>query len=447
MFNRDITKEFKKWAEKSGRKPLILRGARQVGKTTAVDLFSKDFDQYIYLNLEKEEQREIFERKYPFPDLLTTLFIFAQKKRSGGKTLIFIDEIQNSPKAVALLRYFYEEANDLFVIAAGSLLESIMGRNISFPVGRVEYMALRPCSFREFLFATNNEALVDMLDKPEVPDFLHDQFIVWFRKYATIGGMPEVLNLYSQNADITALEPVYNSLLVSYTDDIEKYADSSAQVQYIRHIISNVFLEAGTKITFEKFGNSPYRSREIKEAFVSLQKTMLVRLVYPCISVGLPVKPILVRKPRLHVLDTGLINHSLKIMGELVFNKEINDTHRGLIGEHIVGQELLASNFSISNDLHFWVREKTDSSAEVDYVLPYNGKLIPIEVKSGSIGKLRSLHQFMDQAPHHIAVRVWQGPYLVERAKTIAGKEFTLLNLPFYLVHRIERELDKVTDS
>jgi predicted AAA+ superfamily ATPase len=447
MFNRDITKELKKWAEKSGRKPLILRGARQVGKTTAVDLFSKYFDQYIYLNLEKEEQREIFERKYPFPDLLTTLFIFAQKKRSGGKTLIFIDEIQNSPKAVALLRYFYEEANDLFVIAAGSLLESIMGRNISFPVGRVEYMALRPCSFREFLFATNNEALVDMLDKPEVPDFLHDQFIAWFRKYATIGGMPEVLNLYSQNADITALEPVYNSLLVSYTDDIEKYADSSAQVQYIRHIISNVFLEAGTKVTFEKFGNSPYRSREMKEAFVSLQKTMLVRLVYPCTSVGLPVKPSLVRKPRLHVLDTGLINHSLKIMGELVFNKEINDTHRGLIGEHIVGQELLASNFSISNDLHFWVREKTDSSAEIDYLFQHNGKLIPIEVKSGSIGKLRSLHQFMDQAPHHIAVRVWQGPYLVEKAKTIAGKEFTLLNLPFYLIHRIERELDKITDS
>jgi len=131
-------------------------------------------------------------------------------------------------------------------------------------------------------------------------------------------------------------------------------------------------------------------------------------------------------------------------MGELVFNEEISDAHRGLIAEHIVGQELLASNFSISNELHFWVREKTDSSAEVDYILPYNGKLIPIEVKSGSIGKLRSLHQFMDHAPHKLAVRVWQGAYSVEKAKTIAGTEFTLLNLPFYLVHRIEREWDKL---
>ena len=444
MFNRDITQELKKWASKSNRKPLILRGARQVGKTTAVDLFSKDFDQYIYLNLEKVEQRDIFERQFPFADLLTTLFIFAQKQRTGGKTLIFIDEIQNSPKAIALLRYFYEEANDLFVIAAGSLLESIMGRNISFPVGRVEYMALRPCSFREFLSATNNGQLLEILEKPEVPGFLHSQLIALFKKYTTIGGMPEVLSLYSQNADITALEPVYNSLIHSYSDDIEKYADSSSQVQYIRHIISNVFREAGTKITFEKFGNSPYRSREMKEAFVSLEKTMLIRLVYPCTSAEFPLKPSLVRKPRLHVLDTGLVNHSNKIMGELVFNEEISDAHRGLIAEHIVGQELLASNFSISNELHFWVREKTDSSAEVDYILPYNGKLIPIEVKSGSIGKLRSLHQFMDHAPHKLAVRVWQGAYSVEKAKTIAGTEFTLLNLPFYLVHRIEREWDKL---
>jgi uncharacterized protein len=447
MFNRDINIELKKWAAKPSRKPLILRGARQVGKTTAVDLFSKDFDQYIYLNLEKEEQRDIFERQYPFDDLLTTLFIFAQKQRSGGKTLLFIDEIQNSPKAIALLRYFYEEANDLFVIAAGSLLESIMGRNISFPVGRVEYMALRPCSFREFLSATNNQQLLEMLEKPEVPGFLHSQLITCFKKYATIGGMPEIISLYSQNADITALEPTYNSLIHSYSDDIEKYADSSAQVQYIRHIISYVFREAGTKITFEKFGNSPYRSREMKEAFVSLEKTMLVKLVYPCTSTELPLKPSLVRKPRLHVLDTGLVNHSNKIMGELVFNQEISDTHRGLIAEHIVGQELLVSGFSISNDLHFWVREKTDSSAEMDYILPYNGKIIPIEVKSGSIGKLRSLHQFMDQAPHRLAVRVWQGPYSVEKAKTIAGTEFTLLNLPFYLVHRLERELDKISQK
>jgi uncharacterized protein len=146
------------------------------------------------------------------------------------------------------------------------------------------------------------------------------------------------------------------------------------------------------------------------------------------------------------VLDTGLINYTLNTMGELIFNENMNEVHRGIVAEHIIGQELLASNFSISNKLNFWVREKTDASAEVDYIYPYRGQLIPIEVKSGSIGKLRSLHQYMDQSPHKIAVRVWQGSYLTEKLKTIDGKEFTLLNLPFYLAHRIEKELDKIMD-
>ena len=444
MFNRDILQDLKKWAGSSNRKPLVMRGARQVGKTTAIDMFSKDFDQYIKLNLEKAGERQIFEKEYPFPEMLTALFIYAGKKRMGGKTLIFIDEIQNSPKAVALLRYFFEEASDLFVVTAGSLLESILDKRISFPVGRVEYMAMRPCSFREFLFATGNEQLVEMLEKPEVPLFLHSQFSSWFKKYATIGGMPEVVSRYAEDADVTALDTVYNSLIQSYIDDVDKYADSAAQAIYIQHIISHVFSEGGRKITFEKFGGSEYRSREMREAFRVVEKTMLLRLVYPGTSVMIPPIPILARKPRLHVLDTGLINHSLSIMGQMVFNDDIGETHRGIIAEHIVGQELLASSSSISKNLYFWTREKTDASAEVDYILPYNAKLIPIEVKSGSVGKLRSLHMFMDSAPHTVAVRIYQGEYLVQKAKTIAGKEFTLLNLPFYMVHRIERELDKI---
>jgi predicted AAA+ superfamily ATPase len=444
VFRRDILQELKKWAGKSNRKPLVLRGARQVGKTTAIEMFSKDFDQYIYLNLEKASDRQIFEKDYPFSDLLSSMFIFAGKKRAGGRTLIFIDEIQNSPRAVALLRYFFEEANDLYVITAGSLLESIMDKRISFPVGRIEYMAMRPCSFREFLFATGNNQLIEMLEKPDVPGFLHSQLLSWFKKYATIGGMPEVVNLYAQNYDITSLGVVFDSLIQSYSDDVDKYAASSAQVHYIQHVIANIFREGGTKVTFGKFGNSDYRSREMSEAFRVVEKTMLIKLIYPCTSAKMPVKQNPGRKPRLHVVDTGLINHSLKIMGELVFNEDIRETHQGIIAEHIVGQELLATSFSISNDLYFWTREKADSSAEVDYILPYKNKLIPIEVKSGSIGKLRSLHQFMEIASHSIAVRVYQGEYLVQKARTISGKEFTLLNLPFYLVHRIGQELDKI---
>ena len=229
MFKRNIIEELVKWKEKQFRKPLVIRGARQVGKTTAVNMFSEFFDQYIYLNLEKDEQKQIFEQSYPFPDLLTSLFVYAGKQRDGGTTLIFIDEIQNSPKAIALLRYFYEEANDLFVITAGSLLESIMDRKIAFPVGRVEYMAIHPCSFKEFLYATNNDLLAAELEKPEVPPFLHNQLTALFKRYATIGGMPEVLKHYASGIDISSLGTVYDSLIQSFIDDVEKYAISSAQ--------------------------------------------------------------------------------------------------------------------------------------------------------------------------------------------------------------------------
>lgn len=446
MFYREIIDKLKDWAGRENRKPLVLRGSRQVGKTTAVEMFSREFDQYIALNLEKEEERQIFETSYPFQDLLMALFFYAGKERHAGRTLIFIDEIQNAPKAVALLRYFKEEAGDLFVIAAGSLLETIMDRKISYPVGRVEYMMMHPVSFREFLAATGEKQSLDLLSVNDVPAFAHDHLMRQFKKYLTIGGMPQVVEQYARNNDLTALQPIYESLLKSYVEDVEKYAPSSSQVQYIRHILNTAFTLAGSRITIENFGGSSYKFREMKEAFTTLEKTLLFQLVYPTTDITIPALPKLTLKPRLHTLDTGLINYSTNMVKDILSTEDIADVYRGRIAEHITGQELLAMSNSIMNKLLFWVREKKQSSAEVDYLYQYNSKLIPIEVKSGAIGKLRSLHQFMDQAPHKLAVRVWQGPYSVEKAKTIAGTEFTLLNLPFYLVHRIDRELDKIAE-
>jgi predicted AAA+ superfamily ATPase len=446
MFYREIIGKLKEWAGNDYRKPLVLRGSRQVGKTTAVEMFAKEFDQYIALNLEKEEERKIFETSYPFQDLLMALFFYAGKERHLGRTLIFIDEIQNSPRAIALLRYFKEEAGDLFVIAAGSLLETIMDRKISYPVGRVEFMKMHPVTFREFLGATSENQSLELLNRDNVPSFAHSHLMQQFKKYLTIGGMPQVVEQYARNKDLTALQPVYASLLVSYIEDVEKYAPSSSQVQYIRHILTTAFEVAGSRITIENFGGSTYKFREMKEAFTTLEKTLLFHLVYPTTEVTVPALPKLTLKPRLHALDTGLINYSTNMVKDILSTEDIADVYRGRIAEHITGQELLAMSNNIMNKLRFWVREKKQSSAEIDYLYQYNGKLIPIEVKSGHIGKLRSLHQFMDQAPHKFAVRVWQGPYSVEKAKTIAGTEFTLLNLPFYLVHRIERELDKIVN-
>lgn len=444
MFDRTIIKELRKWSAKPDRRPLVLRGARQVGKTTAVKMFAKEFDLFINLNLERSEHRNIFEGDYPFHELLSRLFLHAGKERNSGNTLVFIDEVQNSPKAISLLRYFYEEAGDLYVIAAGSLLENILDKNISFPVGRVEFIKMHPCTFREFLGAMRKDQSLKLYDQDEIPGYAHDKLLILFKKYATIGGMPQILDNYTMQKDYTSLKSIYNSLLISYSEDVEKYARSASMEKYIRHIVSTAFQEAGTRITFEKFGNSPYRSREMKEAFTILEKTMLLKLIYPVTSPKLPFAPDLKKKPRLHLFDTGLVNHSLGIEDELIAEKYLDNVYRGLIAEHIVGQELLGANFSVNDSLEFWTRDKKESSAEVDYVVSYKGMVIPVEVKSGSTGKLRSLHQFMDIAPHDWAIRFYSGKYAIENISTMSGKRYKLINLPLYLAGKLVTTLQNI---
>ena len=445
MFNRTIIDKLRQWSDKKDRKPLVLRGARQVGKTTAINIFAENFDEYLYLNLEKAEQRKIFEDEQAFDEMLNRLFFFFDiKKDVNAKTLIFIDEIQNSPKAIALLRYFYEEANHLYVISAGSLLDNVLDKNISFPVGRVEYMFMHPCTFQEYLGAMGEEQSLNLYNENEIPNYAHDKLSSLFKKYATIGGMPEVLKTFSENQDYKAIESIYGSLITSYKEDVEKYATSASMKQYIRHIISNAFMEAGFEVTFEKFGNSSYRSREMKEAFVNLEKTMLLKLVYPVTSTILPIQPDLNKKPRLHILDTGLVNFSLRIFNELIAEKLLDNVYRGKIAEHIVGQEIVGSNNSWNDALNFWVRNKKGSEAEVDYVIIHEDLLIPIEVKSGASGTLRSLHQFMDSVPHNWAVRFYSGKMQIDAVKTIAGKDYTLINLPHYMAGKINRILDNV---
>jgi len=446
MFDRTILRVLGEWSEKKDRKPLVLRGARQVGKTSVVKMFAKEFDTFIDLNLEKPDHRVIFDTDYSFDELVNRIFFHSGNARNSGKTLLFIDEIQNSPKAIALLRYFYEEASDIFVIAAGSLLENILNKNISFPVGRVEFIQMHPCTFAEFLGAVGEDKSLSIYNEDDIPQYAHDKMLLLFRRYATIGGMPEIIDNYSKNKDLTSLVSIYNSLITSYSEDVEKYARSDSMEKYIRHIINTAFREAGSKVTFEKFGNSPYRSREMKEAFLILERTMLLKLLYPVTSVKLPLVPNLRKKPRLQMLDTGLVNYSLGIEEELISEKYLDDVYRGKIAEHIVGQELLGITHSVDSTLDFWVREKKQSSAEVDFIVQHKGLLIPVEVKSGPSGKLRSLHQFVDMAPHNWAVRLYSGKYNIEDAITLEGKKFKLINLPIYTVGKLTNILQRIIE-
>ena len=444
MFTRDILVEFGRWAQKKERKPLVLRGAGQTGKTTVVKMFGASFDQFIYLNLEKKKERVLFEANYSFEDLLNAIFLYGKSNRANKNTLLFIDEIQNSPEAIASLRYFYEEASDIYVVAAGSLLESMLHRNISFPVGRVEYLAIRPCTFKEFLNATGEKMYLDLLNQTaEIPDYAHADILEAFNRYTLIGGMPEIVQIYSEHRDISRLNSIYESLIASYMDDVEKYAISTAQVRYIRHIIQSVFTHAGERVTFEKFGESEYKSREMKEAFLSLEKSMLINLVYPQTQTNLPVAPNLRKKPRLHVLDTGLANYRSGIQLDLLKSDKIEDVYRGRIAEHIAGQEILASDTSILHRLGFWIRDKKTSMAEVDYLIPFEGMLIPVEVKSGSSGKLKSMHLFMQESGEAFAIRLYSGTYSREDVQIKPGKGYHLINVPIYKAYDLEKIIGK----
>lgn len=443
MFKRLIINDLKNWSERPKLKPLVLRGARQVGKTTIIEMFSSEFDQYVYLNLDNPEEKNIFRDDASFEDILSAIFYLKGQEKQGGKTLIFIDEIQNSPRAINLLRYFYEEAPELHVIAAGSLLETLIDRQISFPVGRVEYLPVFPASFPEFLSALGEPLSLDILDQIPVPEYAHEKLMKLFREYTLVGGMPEVLETYADNRSVVALSRIYESLILTYMDDVEKYARNETMSKVIRHIIKSSFSHAAVRITFAGFGNSFYKSREVSEAFDVLQKAMLVKLIYPVTQLKLPIKENFKKSPKLQLLDTGLVNYFSGMQKDLFVSSQIDEVYEGRIAEHIVGQELRSISKSLLENLNFWTREEKHADAEIDFIRKFDGLVIPIEVKSKVTGRLPSLHQFMDKVNHGFAVRVYSGKLKIEKLKTMSGKSFHLLNLPFYLVHKIDLYLEK----
>jgi hypothetical protein len=445
MFKRDIITDLQHWATRKNRKPLVLRGARQVGKTSVVQMFGNEFENYLYVNLEDVLLKKVFEDALNVKLLLDTLFSLQAKPRKEGRTLLFIDEIQNSPRAIQLLRYFYEQLPEIFVIAAGSLLETLIDRHISFPVGRVEYMAVRPCSFREFLTAKGDDSVRNLImQNPEMSNSLHPKLMSDFQIYSLIGGMPKVVSNYLENSDLTALTPIYTSLLTGYMDDVEKYASKGTGTNVIRTILNKGWTNAGQQITFNNFAESNYKSREMGEGFRTLERAMLLELVYPVTSANLPLISNQRRMPKLLWLDCGLVSASAKVKQEILRAENLQNVWRGAYAEQIVGQELLTLSNDFNERRYFWIREDTHASAEVDFVYQLNNMFIPVEVKLGNNAHLRSLHRCVEEGNLSFAVRVWSEPLSVNDVKTVVGKKaFRLLNVPFYMVGMLDKLIEK----
>lgn len=436
MFKREIIGKMEEWKTSPHRKPLILRGARQVGKTTVVNQFGESFDNYLYFNMEDPTNTALFEMEIPLTQLVDLLFASKGLARKEGTTLIFIDEIQNSPKTIARLRYFYEQLPEIYVIAAGSLLENVVDIKSSFPVGRVQFLAMRPCSFFEFLSAAGQDHLKQMLlMQPAAATALHQSLMYWFNQYVLVGGMPEAVQHYAETRDLFSLDDVYESLVQSYKDDTEKYVKGKKLTEVVRFILSYGWSHAGEIITLSDFSGSGYKGKEVGEAFRLLQKAMLLELVYPISSTNLPAIPQLKRRPKLLWFDTGLVNYQAGIRTQIIGSHEMVDTWRGHIAEQITAQELLALDTRVSAHRAFWARP--NNGAEVDFVIQHAGQIIPVEVKSGTNARLRSLQIFMDLSETNIAVRVWSNPYSVDTLTTPNGKPYQLINLPFYMIECI----------
>ena len=443
MIYRNAIHALSIWKKSESRKPLVIRGARQVGKTTLVKEFAKQYDVFLDLNLEKTADRNLFEVHANVHDLISAIYYHKGKQKNGGTTLLFIDEIQFSKPAVAILRYFFEEANHIHVIVAGSLLETIIDvRKISFPVGRVEYLALRPCSFLEFLNGIGDDFDADVIVNLEA-SFVHNRLIKLFHDYTLIGGMPAVIDKYAENKDVISLSSMYQSLLISYHDDVEKYTKNDHLTKMIRTLLSVGWASAGEIISFERFGGTFYSSKEISAAFQTIQKAMLLDLVYPTSETQMPLIQNFRKRPKLIWLDTGLVNFAAGIQSEVFSVSDIQDIWRGRTAEHIVAQELLALSDSLLAKRIYWRRDKQGSEAEVDFIYPYHNWAIPVEVKSGHNSKLRSLHLFMDAAPHPWAIRVWSNPFSIDEVVTPCGKKWKLLNLPFYYIGVLDKVLAK----
>jgi len=432
MFKRNILENLSLWAEKKSRKPLVLRGSRQVGKTSIVNMFAQNFDTYLHLNLEDKRAKALFDTDKSTNDLLTAIYLFCNKPRIQNRTLLFIDEIQNSPAAVAKLRYFYEEIPEIYVIAAGSLLESLINTHVSFPVGRVEYLAVHPCGFDEFLGALGETELAKAVQNCIVPDVLHTKTMDLFNTFTLIGGMPEIVAYYAKYKDVISLNVIFETLLAGYKDDVEKYARNELTRHVIRYILQEGWHFAAQRITLGNFAGSSYKSREMGEAFRTLEKTMLLELAYPTTNTVLPLTSDLKRSPKLLWIDTGLVNYVAGIQKEVFGAKDILDIWRGDIAEQIVAQELISNDYNVSTKRKYWVRDKKGSESEVDFIIQKDSQIIPIEVKSGHNAKLKSLHIFMENSTAEIAVRIWSQAFSIDEITLPSGKKYKLYNMPFY---------------
>lgn len=406
---RSADAELLAWARQPSRKPLVLRGARQVGKTALVrHLASTSGLQLCEVNFERLPRlRTLFEKAGDLSPaaLLPQIEALLETDIVPGQTLLFFDEIQECTQAITFLRYLHEESPKLHVIAAGSLLEFAL-QQVSTPVGRLSFALIRPMSFEEFLQATGRSGLAEKRPRIEsiktlsdIPEPIHDALREALREYLIVGGMPACVVEFKNTRNFSKVRHIQNDLVQTYLSDIRKYARGNAQIANAGEVLANAFAFVGKQISYTALGHGDSIKRT-KQSIDLLSQAQLIHVVRSSSAQHPPLSSERDDKTfKLVFLDVGLGQCLAGVNPkDLILEGDLTATYEGRISEQFVGQELLANSDDASEGgrLFYWKRDARGASAEVDYLLSRDGKIIPVEVKSGASGRLRSLHMYLE---------------------------------------------------
>lgn len=414
--SRTIDVELRKWKDDIRHKPLLIRGARQVGKSSAVKNLGKAFRYFAEVNLEKNKSlQKVFEGDLSPQRICTDLSALLSIPIVPRETLLFIDEIQHSKAAISSLRFFYEDYQELHVIAAGSLLEFALKELQSFGVGRIRSLFMYPFSFNEFLYAQGLDGLLKAKKgaSPEEPliEPLHEKLVEQIRYFHLIGGMPAVVSLWIETHNYLACKDIHNDIMLSYIDDFSKF-NSRLDPQLLRNTMSAIAAHICSKFKYSTV--KEYDSRQVKQALELLSMAGIIIPVTHTSANGQPLGAEANEKFRKFIfLDTALL---LRLQHfetkDILISTPSDFVNKGSLAEMFVGLELLKYDSPYERkELYYWQREDPKAQSEVDYVIAQDGKIIPIEVKAGQRGAMQSMYQFLERKGAEFGIRCSLEPY------------------------------------
>ncbi|MDO4957551.1 MAG: AAA family ATPase [Bacteroidales bacterium] len=417
-YYRIIDNHLTEWAQKAKHKPLLLRGARQIGKSTAVRHLAEQFDSYVEVNFEKQPvYKSLFEKDLDVKRIVPLISVMSKKPIVEGKTLLFLDEIQECPEAIMALRYFWEDMPDLHVIAAGSLLEFALDELPTFGVGRIHSIYMYPMTFDEFLMANGEQLLLELRNQATatnpLDDVIHTQLVDYVRIYMLVGGMPESVAKWVETHDYLQCQEIQDDILTGYEDDFPKYRKKVDPV-LLRQTMRTIAVLATKKFIYAQVSGG-YKSAEVKKALDMLMKAGIIIPVTHSRANGLPLEDESNQKKRkMLLLDTGLMLRLLnmtmgdttEITTQILTATAADLINKGTVAEMLGGLEYLHYlSPNIRHEQYYWIREERNSLAEIDYLLTLQSKIVPMEVKSGVQGGMKSLWEFMREKKLQQAVR------------------------------------------